>query len=152
MQSKISIPGGFYLTLAVIAVFFIMTWLVMFQRVVADFATLTPAPLHRADFSATADMMSVTYDDRGFSPSSITVEQGTTVIFKNMSSEAFWPASASHPAHDGYPKEGGCSGSTFDACEGVPAGKSWSFRFDIPGTWGYHNHLNPRHWGTVVVE
>ncbi len=50
-MQKISIPGGFYMTLAVITVFFIMVWLVMFQRVVADFTTLDPAPLHRANIN-----------------------------------------------------------------------------------------------------
>ena len=153
---KFSIPGGFYLTLAVITVFFIMMWLVMFQRVVSGFASTTPAPIHRADFRAaagfTGGMVRVAYGDMGFSPPSITIERGMTVVFENESSDTFWPASASHPTHDGYPKEGGCLGSAFDACEEISAGRSWSFRFDIAGTWGYHNHTNPRHWGTVVVE
>ena len=50
-MQKLSIPGGFYMTLAVITVFFIMMWLVMFQRVVSEFAAFTPEPFHRADFS-----------------------------------------------------------------------------------------------------
>lgn len=145
------------MTLAVITVFFIMMWLVMFQRVVSEFATLIPEPIHRADFQGGffahgKNSTMVTYNDAGFSPSSITVEKGATVVFENKSSYVFWPASAPHPAHDGYPEEGGCGGGAFDACGEIPSGKSWSFRFDIPGMWGYHNHLEPGDTGTIVVE
>ena len=63
-----------------------------------------------------------------------------------------WTASAVHPTHRAYPTTGGCLGSTFDACKGVQPGASWSFRFDIAGTWKYHNHLNPNNTGAIVVE
>ncbi|OHA38709.1 MAG: hypothetical protein A3G03_02780 [Candidatus Taylorbacteria bacterium RIFCSPLOWO2_12_FULL_44_15c] len=63
-----------------------------------------------------------------------------------------WTASAVHPTHRAYPTSGGCLGSTFDACAGVQSGNSWSFKFDISGTWKYHNHLNPGDTGTIVVE
>lgn len=94
----------------------------------------------------------VTYTDTGYSPSSIKIKVGTTVTFKNESTQAMWTASAMHPTHTVYPTTGGCIGSTFDACKGIQPGESWSFKFDIAGSWKYHNHLNPSHFGTVVVE
>jgi len=94
----------------------------------------------------------VTYTDNGYSPSTLKVKNGETVIFKNQSSRAMWTASAVHPTHRNYPTTGGCLGSTFDACSGIQPGGSWSFKFDIAGTWKYHNHLSPSDTGTIVVE
>ena len=94
----------------------------------------------------------ITYTNSGFSPSMITVKKGTAITFKNESSQPFWPASAMHPTHRSYPTTGGCLGSTFDACAGIPPGGAWSFTFDIVGSWGYHDHLNARHYGKVIVQ
>ncbi|MEK9182927.1 MAG: hypothetical protein AAB849_00245 [Patescibacteria group bacterium] len=73
-------------------------------------------------------------------------------MFKNQSARSMWPASGFHPTHTVYPTTGGCLGSTFDACKGVLPGESWSFQFDIAGSWKYHNHLNPADFGMIVVE
>lgn len=94
----------------------------------------------------------IVYSDGGYSPNTITVKAGATVIFKNQSSQSMWTASAVHPTHRSYPTTGGCLGSTFDACKGIQPGGSWSFKFDITGTWKYHNHLTPGNTGTIVVE
>ena len=94
----------------------------------------------------------VTYTNSGYLPSTLTVKKGETVTFKNQSSRAMWTASAVHPTHRGYPTTGGCLGSTFDACAGIQPGNSWSFKFDISGTWKYHNHLNPGDTGTIDVQ
>lgn len=94
----------------------------------------------------------VMYTDSGYSPNTITVKKGETVTFKNNSSQSMWTASAVHPTHRGYPTTGGCIGSTFDACQGIQPGNSWSFKFDIVGTWKYHNHLSPGDTGTIVVK
>lgn len=100
----------------------------------------------------------VTYTDSGYLPSTITVKVGTTVTFKNESSQAMWTASAMHPTHSVY---GGTSlaehcpdtsGTAFDACTGIQPGNSWTFTFTKVGTWKYHNHLAPAHTGTIVVE
>ena len=86
----------------------------------------------------------VTYTDSGFSPSTLTVKAGDTVVFKNESSSAFWPASAVHPTHELYPE--------FDAKAAISLGSTYSFTFNRVGTWKYHNHLNASHTGTIVVE
>lgn len=94
----------------------------------------------------------VTYTDSGFSPSEVTIPKGSAIIFRNYSSGKLRVASNPHPAHNGYPTTGGCVGSTFDSCDNIPTKVSWSFVFDSPGTWGYHNHLNPDKGGTVKVQ
>ncbi|GEM_PF-4346173 len=95
---------------------------------------------------------SVTYSDTGYLPAVLKIQIGETVVFKNQSTRKMWTASGIHPLHREYPTTGGCIGNTFDACKGAQSGESWSFRFDIAGTWKYHNHLNPGDSGTVIVE
>lgn len=94
----------------------------------------------------------VIYTGSGFSPSTITIKQGDTVAFENKASDNVRIASNPHPIHNGYPTTGGCVSSTFDSCGNIPPGQMWLFKFDIAGSWGYHNHLNPSQGGTVVVQ
>lgn len=94
----------------------------------------------------------ISYTDNGYAPSTITIKAGESVTFKNDSSKAMWPASAMHPTHTAYPATGGCIGSTFDACASIQSGKTWSFTFDIPGMWKYHDHLTPTFFGAITVE
>lgn len=115
----------------------------------------TPAPITQTPVTQetpSVEQNVVTYTNAGYSPSTLRVKAGATVTFKNDSSQSVWTASGVHPTHRLYPTTGGCIGSTFDACKGVRPGDSWSFKFDIAGTWKYHNHLNPGDTGTVVVE
>lgn len=86
----------------------------------------------------------VTFTNGGFSPSSLTVKQGTAVTFKNSSSNPFRPASDPHPIHTAYRE--------FDARQSIAAGQSYTFTFGKVGSWGYHDHLNPTRVGTMVVE
>ncbi len=99
-----------------------------------------------------ATSSTIVYSDTGFSPDPLRVKAGTEVTFVNNSSQSMWPASGVHPTHREYPTTGGCIGSTFDACRGLLPGESWSFKFDIAGSWNYHNHLSPKDQGTVIVE
>ena len=94
----------------------------------------------------------IVFTDLGFSPPVLTIKAGTTVVFKNNSSKDFWPASAKHPTHDVYPVKGGCINSIFDACKAISPGGSWEFKFDVLGSWNYHDHLKPTFFGKVVVE
>ena len=82
--------------------------------------------------------------DEGFEPRSITVEAGRTVVFENAGDEAHWPASDDHPTHQEYPG--------FDPRKPVQPGEEWSFTFDRPGEWGYHDHMNPYLTGEIVVR
>lgn len=86
----------------------------------------------------------ITYTDSGFSPTTLTIKSGDTVVFKNNGSKDFWPASAIHPTHTIYPE--------FDAKKGIAPGATYSFTFTRIGSWKYHNHLNPSLTGTITVQ
>ena len=93
----------------------------------------------------------------GFEPRELVIEQGTTVIFENVGNEPHWPASNIHPTHRMYPNSGSeyCgtdeSAANFDACKGLLPGEIYSFTFDHPGLWRFHDHLNPGLSGKVKV-
>lgn len=96
----------------------------------------------------------------GYSQSEIKIKKGDTVTWVNKDSVPHWPASAAHPTHTVYPgsdiKKCGTSeqGIIFDACRGLAAGESYSFKFDQSGTWKYHDHIKPvaPFFGSVTVE
>lgn len=103
-----------------------------------------------------SQIKTITYTESGFSPSTLSVSAGTTVKFVNNSSLSVWPASAMHPTHKEYPGSDIVKCVTgeviFDACRGIAPGESWSFTFDIKGTWKYHDHLKSSNFGTIVVK
>ena len=100
----------------------------------------------------------VTYTDSGFSPATVEVSVGETVLFRNESSQSFWPASAIHPTHQLYPGSDIALCGTaeaagiFDACGSISSGGTYSFTFNEAGEWKYHNHLRATQTGTIVVE
>jgi len=100
----------------------------------------------------------IVYTDTGYSPSSLTVKLGETVVFKNNSSRSMWTASAMHPTHTAYDGTSlaqhcpNTAGTAFDECTSATPGSSWSFTFAKAGTWHYHNHVSPSDYGTVIVE
>lgn len=127
-----------------------------------DSDTVKPVPAETKPVSETnsgtsntstsvAGRVEVVFTDEGFRPSEVKVQKGGTVVWFNKSSAAVWPASAVHPTHSAYPQKGGCVGSSFDACRRVASGEKYEFTFDHAGTWKYHDHLNPVHFGAVTV-
>lgn len=171
MNKKIVIIGGIVLLAIIIGAIFIApknktTTTTINQTTPQVTETVSPTQVPPASSSAmtastSAETMSknvVIYSSDGFSPKTLTIKQGSTVTFKNNSSVATWPASASHPTHKVYPGSGieKCGTSEeakiFDACRGIATGKDWSFTFTNVGTWKYHDHLNPSFFGTIVVE
>lgn len=86
----------------------------------------------------------ITYTTDGFAPAVLSITAGDTVTFVNKSKETFWPASNDHPTHTAYPE--------FDAKTEIAAGKTYEFIFTKEGAWGYHNHLDSKMMGVVVVK
>ncbi len=82
--------------------------------------------------------------DEGFEPRSVEVVSGETVVFENSGQKAHWPASDDHPTHTKYPE--------FDPLKPLEAEMEWSFTFDEPGEWKYHDHQNPYLRGEIVVR
>ncbi|MDO8564705.1 MAG: cupredoxin domain-containing protein [bacterium] len=86
----------------------------------------------------------VTYNAQGFSPKSVTVQKGDTVLFENKTGKSASVASMPHPTHELYPE--------FDQFKTDAQGKDeFKFTFDKVGTWQYHDHLNTNMTGTVIV-
>lgn len=113
---------------------------------------LVGEPVQPISQTTNSDVITVAYTNDGFSPSTLSIKNGDTVTFQNQSTKSMWTASDAHPSHRGYPTKGGCLGSTFDSCTGVQQNDTWSFTFDISGSWEYHNHLSPSDTGTIIVE
>ena len=81
----------------------------------------------------------------GFLPATITVTKGTRVTWTNKDSKVHRVASNPHPEHTGLP------GLDSKDVIGIQGG-TYSFTFDKPGEYTYHDHLNPTVNGTVVVK
>lgn len=92
----------------------------------------------------------VSYTDRGFEPSEVTIQQGETIRWTNNSSKDLWIAS------DGgalYPREANdCGSSGFDSCKALKPGDFWEFTFDTKGSWVYLNNLQKETTGVVHVK
>lgn len=103
----------------------------------------------------TAEIIVVTYNDKGFTPKDINIAVGQVVRFVNESSGNMWVASAQHPAHivySGTSLKDHCpdtDGTAFDQCE---SSDEYEFTFMKVGEWGYHNHVNPSNFGKVIVK
>ena len=99
----------------------------------------------------------ITYENGKYTPETIHISVGQKVTFVNKD-DAFWPASNLHPTHTAYPGSdiAKCFNSQrskiFDACKSLGVGKEYSFVFDNIGEWRYHDHINPRATGTIIVS
>lgn len=94
--------------------------------------------------SPVAAATTVAIDDNGFAPATATVKAGTAVTFTNHGQAPHWPASDPHPTHTNL--------AGFDSKRGLATGESYAYTFTTPGTWGFHDHLNPTVKGTVIVQ
>ena len=84
----------------------------------------------------------IEYDGNNFTPNQLTVDAGTTITIKNLSSKNLQFDSDPHPAHT----------DNTELNVGVVApGQSKTFIITKKGTFGYHNHLNTSDTGTIVV-
>lgn len=85
----------------------------------------------------------VTLSENGFSPASITVKVGESVVWENMSGSMATIDSNPHPVHTSY--------EPLNLGE-FPDGRAISLTFSQAGTYNYHNHLNSSQTGTIIVE
>lgn len=88
--------------------------------------------------------VSVVLTDKGFVPRDIIVDIGTKVTFTTTRQNQFWPASDPHPTHSTFP--------VFDPRVPIESGASWSFTFEKPGVWAYHDHIRSYFDGVIYVE
>lgn len=124
-------------------------------ELVQETSSSTQTPATAPSEPATQETATVTYDESGFSPATITIAKGTTVTFVNNSDMPLWVASNPHPAHTDYPE--------FDTPKILgrmpKMEEDFTFTFDRAGTWQYHNHTASGdtgtygvHPGTIIVE
>jgi len=120
--------------------------------------TTQDSPSGTSTRQSSTETTTVTYTENGFSPTSVTVQSGDTVVFVNDSNSGMWVGADQHPTHtnyDGTNLSQHCNNNgaqPFDSCTEIQTGNSWSFTFDKTGEWGYHNHVAPRDTGTVIVQ
>ena len=99
----------------------------------------------------------IRYVNGRYVPGRVHVSVGDEVKWVNED-DAFWPASNFHPTHKEYPGSDirKCYTSSretlFDSCEALGRGAEYSFVFEHPGEWRFHDHINPRATGTVAVS
>lgn len=86
----------------------------------------------------------IIYGDEGFEPATVRIQAGESVTWVNQSSVPMWVASNPHPSHTDLPE--------LDSRDGVAPGGEYTFTFQDPGDWGYHDHFNSFREGTVTVE
>lgn len=86
----------------------------------------------------------VSIDDEGFSPATLTVAAGTTIVFTNNGQGLHWVASDPHPTHTNVPG--------LDSKKGLATGESFSFTFTKPGTYTMHDHLAATYKATIIVQ
>lgn len=110
------------------------------QDEISPAATVSGGTGDKGGVIATA---AVQYTQNGFSPASLTVKSGTTVVFTNASTGGMWVASAVHPTHQLLPG--------FDQKQSVTTGGTYQYTFSAVGTWQYHNHVNPQDTAVIVV-
>ncbi len=91
----------------------------------------------------TRNSSSVQVSSNGFQPMNLVIKAGTTVTWTNNSGEDVSINSNNHPTHLLYPPLN---------LGRVSDGGQVSLTFDTPGTYGYHNHLNPSQTGTITVQ
>lgn len=90
-----------------------------------------------------AETVTITYTDNGFSPENYTVKSGTKVVVKNNSSNDLQFSSDDHPTHRENPELN---------TQTIGPGEIAEFTPKTTGTWGFHDHLNDSHTGTLMVE
>lgn len=90
-----------------------------------------------------AETATITFTKDGFNPETLNVKKGTTVVIKNESSQRVQFSSDDHPTH--RLNEGMNLGV-------LAPGESDSFVASEVGEWGFHDHIDDRFTGSIMVS
>lgn len=85
----------------------------------------------------------VVVSSAGFSPNSLQINAGQTVVWTNRDRAAHWIASDPYPQDNYLP--------SLNSSSSLKAGSSYSYTFDRSGTYAYHDNLHPYQFHGVVV-
>lgn len=148
MNNKVVI--GIIIVVTVLAIFLLSKSGSLYSPSQTQTSTQAPQPSITSTTQQTSPTNEVTKEQNvitltqdGFSPSTLTVKAGTKVSWINKSGSQATVNSIPHPVHTNYSPLN--LGSFSD-------GSTLSLILDKPGTYGYHNHLNPNQSGTVIVQ
>lgn len=114
-----------------------------YQPKAPETATPSPSPTSASPSAAVSEKNLVMITASGFEPKVITIKAGEAVTWKNTDSLNHTVDSAPHPTHTSYPPLN---------LGLIAPGTSKSLVFPTPGTYKYHDHLNPSLTGQVVVQ
>ena len=89
-----------------------------------------------------AIVYTVVYENNKFTPATLTIKAGDTVVFLNKHTGPISIASNPHPLHTSFPA----------LRSDIAPGFSYRFTFTEPATVGYHNHFNPSVTGQIIVK
>lgn len=89
----------------------------------------------------------IVYQNGEFSPGCITVKSGTRVTWQNKGSSSIQIGADPHPSHTGNKEV-----SSNDFVLSIAAGEQATSTLTTKGNHGYHDHLNARAEGIIVVE
>ena len=98
-------------------------------------------------FAATYDVTIET--NSAFNPATLNINTGDTVRW-TASDDGEQVSSDNHPSHTLYPDPACPNASCLDSPV-LFTNDTYSFTFEIGGTWEYHNHQKPGKTGTIVV-
>ncbi len=96
----------------------------------------------KADTPVQETTQEIVLSDQGFLPKTVSVKKGTRVVWINNSKDTATVNSDDHPSHTKSP--------VLNLGEFEP-GSNLQLILDKPGTYSYHNHLNPEMTGTVII-
>ena len=86
----------------------------------------------------------VTISSTGFMPKEVTIKVGEQVTWMHSDTKDHQINSDPHPTHTAY--------KPLNSVGVLKAGETKSLTFPEPGTYKYHDHLNPSLTGSVTVE
>ncbi len=116
-----------------------LTSILLFSFFLVCLGFVNPVSAHESEGNVTIHM-----DEKGFTPSKVSLSVGEKITFENIGKQLHWPASNIHPSHKIYPE--------FDPKKGIAPGDEWTFTFNKVGVWRFHDHLASEYTGTVTVK
>ncbi len=139
------VAAGAVIIVALVALFFALrsnpggaTQNLVTSPMAAGSTAVTPTPEATSNSEVTVQVTA-----SGFDPQTVTVKAGTKVTWMNNSGQTVSINSNPHPIHTDYPPLN---------LGRVDDGGSVSLVFDKPGSYGYHNHLQPSQTGEIIVQ
>lgn len=116
--------------------------LLLFVAVIAILVAFSFFKKNKAGTPTQEITQEIVLSEQGFKPETVSVKKGTRVIWINNSTAQASINSDDHPSHTKFP--------VLNLGEFEP-GSNLQLILDKPGTYSYHNHLNPEMTGTVII-